>query len=190
MTWCYLLQNSHWQSYWQKWQKILVGSNRQLLIAVSSGAIAAFGTYLAAIIWTNAENQWLATGAIIQGIVSLTTLILLVWSLWGRKTSTEEAKLEGLLIDLGSDNPLKRLIAIRQLTRLIMRHYLASDYYWQTLEYYRLMLSQPQTSIVRNALLESLNILDRETKQQPKQQPVKIPIQLHLTRDRLYHDPS
>jgi hypothetical protein len=190
MSLCYLFQNSHWQRYCQKWQNVLVGSNRQLLLAVGSGAIGAFCTYLAAVVWADAENQWLATGAILQGFASLTTVGLLVWSLWGRKANTLEAKLEQLLIDLSNNDPLKRLIAIRQLTRLIVRNRLSSEHYWQSIEYYYLMLSQPQVPIVKNALLESLDLLGAETGLKSKQNPIKIPVQLHQTRQPVYSDNS
>jgi hypothetical protein len=188
MSVCYLFQNSHWQRYCQKWQNVLVGSNRQLLLAVGSGAIGAFCTYLAAVVWADAENQWLATGAILQGFASLTTLALLLWSLGGKKANRVEAKLEQLLIDLSHNDPLKRLIAIRQLTRLVIHNRLSSEHYWQSIEYYRLMLSQPQVPIVKNALLESLNILGAETELKPKQPPIKIPMHLHKTRQPIYSD--
>ena len=174
---CYLLQNPHWQRYCQKWQRFLVGSNRQLILSVSGGATGAFCTYLAASIWADADNQWLAIGAIVQGFVSLMTLALLVWSLWGKKAHNLETKLERLLADLSHSNHLRRLVAIRQLTRLVKTNRLDSEYYWQAIEYYRLMLSEPQLPVVKNALLESLNTLGRE-KVLKHRSPVKIPLKL------------
>ncbi|MEM7594233.1 MAG: ATP synthase subunit I [Cyanobacteria bacterium P01_A01_bin.83] len=181
MSGCYLLQNSHWQKYWQKLQGMLVGSNRQLAVAVGTGASGAFCTYLAASIWADAENQWLATGSILQGIMSLSTLALLWWSLQGKKTRSIEAKLEQLLADLSHSDRLKRLVAIRQLTRLLVSHRLPADYYWQSIEYYRLMLAEPQAPVVRNALLESLALLDAED---TLKQPLKIKIPLNLQNSR------
>ena len=177
MSGCYLLQNPHWQRYCQKWQRFLVGSNRQLILSVSGGATGAFCTYLAASIWADADNQWLATGTIVQGFASLITLALLVWSLWGKKAHSLETKLEKLLADLSHSSHLKRLVAIRQLTRLVKTNRLDSEYYWQAIEYYRLMLSEPQIPMVKNALLESLNILGGEKvlKHRPT---VKIPLKL------------
>ncbi|MEM8721978.1 MAG: ATP synthase subunit I [Cyanobacteria bacterium P01_G01_bin.39] len=181
MSGCYLLQNSHWQRYWQKLQGMLVGSNRQLAVAVGTGASGAFCTYLAASVWADAENQWLATGSILQGIVSLSTLALLWWSLRGKKTRSIEAKLEQLLADLSNSDRLKRLVAIRQLTRLLISNRLPADYYWQSIEYYRLMLTEPQAPVVRNALLESLALLDAEdTLKQPSK--IKIPLNLQHSR--------
>ena len=177
MSLCYLLQNSHWQRYCQKLQNFLVGSNRQLTLAVGAGATGAFCTYLAASVWADAENQWLATGAILQGVVSLTTLGLLLWSLWGRKNSSTEAKLDLLLADLSNGDRLKRLVAIRQLTRLLVSNRVSAEHYQQTTEYYRLMLSEPQPPVIKNALLESLAVLGvDQTSNKPS--AVKIPIQL------------
>jgi hypothetical protein len=174
----YSLQNRNWQHYWQKWQGFLIGSNRQLVIAVGSGGVGVFSTYLAASIWADAENPWLATGAILQGFGSLTTLVLLVWSLWKKQESSTEVKLDQLLADLTNVDPLKRLIAIRQLTHLVKNGRLSQEYYWQLIEYYRLMLSEAQVPAVRNALLESLDTLGIQKLSPSKRQPVKIPIQL------------
>lgn len=181
MSCCYLLQNSHWLRYWQKWRSLIVGSNRQLVLAVGAGSSGAFCTYLAASVWADADNQWLATGSILQGLVSLTTLGLLLWSLRGKQASSLEAKLDLLLGDLSHGDRLKRLIAIRQLTRLLISNRLSATHYSQTLEYFYLMLSEPQPPIIRNALLESLNLLNTEPEAR-KPAPVKIPLQLQHSR--------
>ena len=174
---CYLCQNSHWQKYFRQWRNFFVGSNRQLTIAVTAGASGAFCTYLAASVWADADNQWLATGSILQSFVSLTTLVCLLWSLRGKKARSIEAKIDRLLTDLGDRNHLKRLVAIRQLTRLLVNNRLSTEHYEQSIEYYRLMLSEPQPPVIKNALLDSLDILGAEKILQ--QAPlVKIPLQL------------
>lgn len=182
MTTCYLIQNSYWQRYYHKWQKFLVGSNRQLALAVGTGATAAFCTYLAASVWVDADNQWLATGAILQGFTSLTTLSILLWSLWYKQDRTAEARLDSFLRDLSHRDSLKRLIAIRQVTRLLIQQSLSTDLASQSIEYFRLMLSEPQLPVVRNALLESLELLTREQLSTPSQPLVRIPMQLKPTR--------
>jgi hypothetical protein len=176
MSACYLAQNSHWQSYCRQWRNFFVGSNRQLSLAVGTGASAAFCTYLAASIWADADNQWLATGNILQGFVSLTTLICLLWSLRGKKASSLEAKLDQLLIDLSDRDRLKRLVAIRQLTRLLINNRLSAEHYEQSIEYYRLMLSEPQPAVIKDALLESLDLLGAAKISEPRS-VIKIPLQ-------------
>ena len=178
MSLCYLAQNSHWQRYCQKWRNFLVGSNRQLVLAVGAGASGAFCTYLAASVWADADNRWLATGSILQGFASLTTLALLLWSLRDRKAASSENKLEQLLADLSHGDRLKRLVAIRQLTRLLVSNRLSSEHYYQTIEYYHLILSEPQPPVIKNALLESLELLGAEPTAN-KNSTVKIPLNLH-----------
>jgi hypothetical protein len=176
MSACYLAQNSHWQSYCRQWRNFFVGSNRQLSLAVGTGASAAFCTYLAASIWADADNQWLATGNILQGFVSLTTLICLLSSLRGKKASSLEAKLDQLLINLSDRDRLKRLVAIRQLTRLLINNRLSAEHYQQCIEYYRLMLSEPQPAVIKDALLESLDLLGAAQILEPRS-VIKIPLQ-------------
>ena len=179
MSLCYLMQNSYWQRYCHRWQNWFTGSNQQLVLAVSSGAAGSFCTYLAACIWADAENPWMATGAILQGSASLITLGILLWSLWHKNDSTVEKKVDSLLSDLSHHEPLKRLIAIRQLTRLLITQSLAADHYSQSIEYFHLMLSEPQTSIVKNALLESLELLDtKQIARLKSQKELKLPLNL------------
>ena len=181
MSVCYLTQNSHWQSYCQRWRKFFVGSNRQLTLSISTGAFGAFGTYLAASIWADTDNQWLATGSILQGIMSLATLIVVLWSLRGKQASSLEAKMDRLLMDLSDRDRLKRLVAIRQLTRLLVNNRLSAEHYQQSIEYYRLMLSEPQPAVIKDALLDSLNILGAD-KIRPQPLAVKIPLKLDRVR--------
>lgn len=183
MSATYLLQNSYWQRYCRQWQSFLTGSNRQLILAVGSGATGAFCTYLAASVWADAENQWLATGFILQGMASLTILSVLLWSLSRKKDNKKvEDKLDRLLEDLSHSNSLKRLVAIRQLTRLLVNQQLPPDSYSQSIEYFYLMLSETQIPVIENALLESLNLLDADPSSKPKYPKVKIPLQLNYSR--------
>ena len=148
MSFCYVLQNSHWQRYCEKWQAFLIGSNRQLILAVSGGAVGSFCTYVAASIWADTENQWLATGTIMQGFASLSTLGILLWSLKQNKGSALENKVDNVLSELSHQEPLKRLVAIRKLTRLLISSSLASDHYAQSIEYFQLMLSLSRIKIL------------------------------------------
>lgn len=185
MSLCYLWQNPYWQKYCQRWQRFLIGSNRQLVLAVGSGAAGSFFTYLAASVWADAENQWLVTGEILQGFASLTTLSVLLWSLSQKKDNSAEAKLDRLLADLSHSESLKRLVAIRQLTRLLIGNNLTADSYSQSIEYFRLMLSEPQLPIVKNALLESLELLDTKQISRLQRSEVRIPIQLQHSRRKI-----
>lgn len=180
MSLSYLLQSRSWQKHCAKWQRFVTGFNRRLTVAVASGGIGGFSTYLAASIWADAENRWLATGLILQGFASVITLGLLIGYLWQGKQHSQESKVEQLLENLTHRDPLKRLIIIRQLTRLLKNSNLPEEYYWQAMEYYQLMLSTPQIPTVQKALLDSLDELNTKQNSQPKPKPIKIPIKLSM----------
>jgi hypothetical protein len=176
MSLSYFWQSNSWQKYCGKWQRWLTGLNRRLLVAVASGGVGGFSTYLAVSIWADAENRWLTTGLILQGFATVITLGLLVSYLWqGKQNSFQVDK---LLDNLTHHDSVKRLISIRQLTRLLKNNYLSEEYYWQAIEYYQLMLATPQIPTVQQALLDSLAELNIGQHSQSTSQPIKIPLQL------------
>jgi hypothetical protein len=174
----YWMQGWNWQVYWSKWERFLRGSNRKLTVAVGSGGLAALATYLAASIWVDSENRWLAVGTILQGLATLLTLILLVWQIITHRNGGNEAKFDQLLTDLSNPNPLKRLMAVRQLTKLTQKTPLSQDSPHQLIEYFCLMLSQEKEPVVRNAILESLQLWERKSFKNTKKLPLQIPISL------------
>ena len=182
----YLMQGWHWQIYWSKLRKFFSGSNQQLTIAVGSGGIAAFSTYMATSIWVDSESRWLATGGILQGLATFITLSLLIWHIISSQSNRDEAKFDQLLTDLTHINPLKRLIALRKLTYLVNNTSLSKNHRYQLVEYLHLMLAQESESIIREALLESLQMWD-ETKQLRRNlQPLQIPINLKQTTNQVH----
>lgn len=157
MVLVYLVQGWNWQVYWYHWRRFLTGSNRQLGIAVGSGGIGALSTYIAASIWADSENRWLATSTILQGFGTLIIILLLLWHILTIRANRDEYQLEELLQDLTAQEPLKRLIAVRQLTHLVNNSGLSRH---ELLEYFRLMLSQEQEPVIREAVLHSLQTWD------------------------------
>lgn len=183
----YLMQGWNWQKYLSAWEKFFTGSNRHLTLAVGSGSIGALSTYMAATIWADSENRWLATGSIFQGLASVFTLILLIWHIFTDRTKRDETKFEQLLTDLSAVEPLKRLIAVRQLTRLANNNKSSQKDRDRLAEYFLLMLSSEQEPIVREALLETLqawNILLKIKNNSPiyseKSKPLQIPISVKV----------
>lgn len=153
MVLVYLVQGGNWQVHWYHWRRFLTGSNRQLGIAVGSGGIGALSTYIAASIWADSENRWLATSTILQGFGTLIIILLLLWHILTIRANRDEYQLEELLQDLTAQEPLKRLIAVRQLTHLVNNSGLSRH---ELLEYFRLMLSQEQEPVIREAVLDGL----------------------------------
>jgi hypothetical protein len=157
----YGLQQGHWQVYRSRLQQFFQSSHRQFTLAVSSGAIAALLTYTAASIWVDAENRWLAMGAIFQGLGTLLTLLLLSWQMLVRRSQDWENQFDRLLDDLTHSDPLRRALAVRQLTRLEVQGKLNSSDRDHLLEYFHVLLAREPEKLVRNSIIDALQRQDR-----------------------------
>lgn len=160
MVLVYWMQEWDWEVPWADIRSSLHNSNLQLTLAASSGGIATFTTYMTASIWVDSKSHWIATGAILQGLGTIATLILLIWQIVSWQKSREEAQMDDLLTDLTDPDPLKRLIAVRHLTRLVTRTR-DSVQHKTVAEYLRLLLSREQESVIQEAVFDSLQALDK-----------------------------
>ncbi|HHP7230779.1 MAG TPA: ATP synthase subunit I [Xenococcaceae cyanobacterium] len=182
----YTVQTHNWHKYRRIWQRLLTNYNRKLTLAISSGGMGAFTTYLVVSIWADAENQWLATGLILQGLATIVTLFLLGWYLWSNQTQKHETRFEQLSQDLTATEPLKRLIAIRQLNILVVTNTVPREYAIRLAEYYHLMLSQPQEPIVTEALLDGLEFFGISVTKEARQNPIQLPLNLVRSPNPVY----
>jgi len=88
MVLVYSMQEWDWQVRWSDIRRFLNGSPVNL--AAVSGGIATLSTYMAASIWIDSDSPWIAAGAILQGLGTLATLILLVWQIISWQASREK----------------------------------------------------------------------------------------------------
>lgn len=175
MSLVYLMQDWNWQVHLSKLRRLISGSNRQLTLAVGSGGIAAISTYMTAIVWVESDSPWMAAGAILQGLGTLATLILLVWQIASRQSQGQEAEINKILGNLTAVEPLKRLIAVRQLSAIAANKSLDIANGRVITDYFRVMLSQEEEPIIREAALDALQKLDNT---QPLKK-VAIPLNLN-----------
>lgn len=171
----YSLHDWDWQIYLSSWRRLFSGTNRQLAIAVGSGGIATLSTYIMVSLWVEPNASWIAAAAMFQGFGTLATLGLLVWQIIKQQTSRDETKCDRLFIDLTDTDPLKRLLAVRHLTRWGTRH-LHPSTQRQVTDCFRLMLSREPEAIVRDAILDSLQVLDDRKILAQGTQPLQIPV--------------
>lgn len=120
MVLVYRMQQWDWQVRWLELWRILTGSNRQLTLAVGCGAFATMGAYMSVSIWVDLENHWLASGLILQNLGLAAVIALVVWLVISQRTSQQQAYLERMLTNLTDADPLKRLIAVREITRWVI----------------------------------------------------------------------
>ena len=150
------------------------GPNRRFVLAVGSGGIITLGAYMSLAIWADSESHWMAVSAILQNFGTIAIAGLLLRQALNLGVSQDEAALDRLLADLTDADPVKRLIAVRQMTDLVnnggfgafrsAKSSLAEPSKRiarsRAAECFRLMLSQEPESLVRNALLEGLQTWD------------------------------
>lgn len=159
----YPLLGFNWQAQWSSWYRFLNSSNRQLTIAVGSGGLAILITYTVTSIWASAANRWLATGAILQGLGTLLTLVLLIWQIISQGAVGQEIELEKLCDGLTQANSLSRLMSVRKLTHLMCKGRLNRVHQLQVSEYLRLMLAQEEEQVIREAILDALQVCSEST---------------------------
>jgi hypothetical protein len=157
----YSMQKWDWQRHLSQIWQLLNSPNSRLALAVGSGGMATFSTYIAATIWVESDNSWIAAGAIVQGFASLLILVLLMWQILSFYGHKEQNNLEQLLVNLTAADPLKRLIAIRRLTKIIASDKVDSQVQQEVLQCLQLLLTQETETIVRDAALDSLQVGER-----------------------------
>jgi hypothetical protein len=159
----YLLQEMGWRATVaevQNWlQDSLKGVNQRFALAALCGGGVTFSTYLASSIWLESDSPWTATGLILQGAATVGTL---GWLLARPRVNPDFAAsptlptLALLLADLTHADPLKRLIAVRQLPDWVAAD---SAQRVHVVEYFQVLLSQEGDENVRSATLQSLQQL-------------------------------
>lgn len=161
----YLLQQGQGKRLWaicqQWWQNV----DRPFVLTVASSLFVAGATYLTLAIWQEVRSSWLVIGFVLQGAAVLMVLGLLGWQVW-QQSQIDRSSLHSeidadRLTDLADPDPLKRLLAVRQLTHALTQPHPALLLTPKELaESFRLMLNRETEPIVCRALLESLQILD------------------------------
>ncbi|ELR99622.1 hypothetical protein GLO73106DRAFT_00034740 [Gloeocapsa sp. PCC 73106] len=166
----YLIPSWNWRHWAQNWANYWTkrGSNRRFSLAVLGGGITAIMVYGFSCIFATVENHWLATGIVLQVLLSLLSFVLLLWQFLNRKSHLHETIWQKWLIDLTDLDPLKRLIAVRQLTNLAGEKKLDGTQLLQLREYLELMLLTETEPLIRQAILTGFTV------------PVNIPLQMPL----------
>lgn len=174
----YLAQEGKWKVPLADLRKVLRGVDRQIVLAVACGAAATLSTYMAASIWADSGSPWVALEETLQTLGIFSTLGLLGWALLTRRARRDETYFNQLLADLTHTDPLKRLIAVRQITHLVASDRVEPGQDRTIADYFRLLLSREPESVIRDAVLEGLYELDTvyqlgQSQQAPLTPPLK-----------------
>ena len=166
----YSMQEWDWQQFWCEIRKFAGSPNRRLALAVISGGIAAVSTYMAFSIWVDSNSRWIAVGAILQGLGTLLILILLIWQIIALYSDREDDYIEQLLTQLTDSNPLKRLIAVRRLDKIVRSNHVNPAVKKNVAQHFGLLLSQESETAIQEVVLDCLQTLDKL----PKLSPPKV----------------
>lgn len=112
----------------------------------------------------------------LQGTGTVAVLVLLLAQLLNRSTTRDRTASNQLLADLTHDDPLRRLIAVRQLTNSVSDQRDQATQRREISDYLRLMLNREAEPIVRDAVLDGLQKLDRTQPLNPAMQPLLKPM--------------
>ena len=181
-------QSRDWQLLRSLVEQFWEGPNRRFVLAVGTGGIATLGAYMSLAIWADSESHWMAVSLILQNFGTIAIAGLLLRQALSLGASKDEAALDRILADLTDADPVKRLIAVRQMTDLVnkggfgpvssVKSSLAPSKRSngkpaptggsstkrsarsRAAECFRLMLSREPEALVRNALLEGLQTWD------------------------------
>jgi hypothetical protein len=161
MVLLYLLQDQQWRKEKlpelnQKLQHQLEGINQPFLWSAIGGGGAAFLSYLAIAAWAETDSHWLATGILIQGLLTCGVLGLGIRQSWRSKAEDiETLEFSHWVEKLSHEDPVARLLAVRQLTATVP----SLTQQKELLEYFQLMVSHEPESLVREAVWQALEAL-------------------------------
>ncbi|MEG4230293.1 hypothetical protein QUA35_29410 [Microcoleus sp. N9_B2] len=174
-------QSWDWQLLRSKSEQFWEGPNRRFVLAVGTGAMATLGAYMSLGVWADSSSHWMALSLILQNLGTIAIAGLLLRQGLSLGAAKDEVALDRILADLTDADPVKRLIAVRQITDLVNqggfgpvssvksslakpaptgatpRKRIACSH---AAECFRLMLSREPEALVRNALLEGLQTWD------------------------------
>lgn len=166
----YLLHDWKLEFPWATLRKLVDSCNQPLVLAIAGGGMATLTTYLATSIWIESESHWIASGAILQGMGTLAVLVLMIWQGLNRQANRDRVHYNQMLADLTHDEPLKRLIAVRQLTAIVPETGNQPGKRREVADYFRLMLSRETEVVIREAVLDGLQMLERVQQLKPATQ--------------------
>jgi hypothetical protein len=161
----YLFQDEQWRK--EKWpqlngqlQQQLEGLNRPFLWSAIGGTGAAFFSYLALAAWAETDDHWLATGILLQGLLTVGVLGLGIRQWWMQDKiaeNVEAIEFSHWVEKLSHEDPVSRLLAVRQLSTIAQSGSLTQQK--EILDYFQLMLDRESEELIREAIWQGLEPL-------------------------------
>jgi hypothetical protein len=146
------------------------------------GGCTGFVTYLATSIWVESQSHWLAAGVLLQGVGTVAVLAVLTHQIAQRAVAEPKQTQSISVTDLTDDAPLRRLIAVRQLTQMAAGLEMNHPQRQELLDYLHLMERYETEPLVRAAVRSGCQQLAPLRQLHPGSQPQ---MQIHSSRRQL-----
>lgn len=172
----YRLPQLNWQLYGLTIRQRLARANPRWSKAIAGGVATTLLLYGMASVWATAETPWMGISTMVQDFGAIAIVGLLIGHFLERRRQQLETSRQVWLRELTAEDPLKRLIAVRELTADADRN--ASRFRQRSRshlkDYLRLMLDRESDSCVRAAIVEGLQQLEPEAASPVKSQQSKV----------------
>lgn len=171
MVLMYLLQDEEWRRKLpevnEQVKTQMASWNRPFVWSALAGGSAAFLSYLALSAWLETDSHWLATGILVQGLMTVGVLGLGVRQAIGRSAAqsfdpnNRTVELASWVQMLSHTDATARLLAVREMTAIGLGESLGGSLgeKKQVLEYFQLFLGQESEEMVRDAVWEGFERL-------------------------------
>ena len=178
------------QVSWRDLSQWLSSVNSPLAITLASGGLVTLSTYVALSIWQALGSPLLALTIVLQGIGILVILGLLVWQVLSQPGMATDSRFDCWVTDLVAADPLRRLIAVRQINQFVQSSQLDLQQQRMAEEYLQLLLQRESEPFVHDAALEGLRLLDRTEAAQPSPVQPRLPKRMVFKHRRSVLKPS
>ena len=171
MVLMYLLQDEEWRRKLpevnEQVKMQMESWNRPFVWSALAGGSAAFLSYLALSAWLETDSPWLATGILVQGLMTVGVLGLGIRQAIGRSAARSfdpndrTVELASWVQMLSHTDATARLLAVREMTAIGLGKSPGESLSpkKQVLEYFQLFLGQESEEMVRDAVWEGFERL-------------------------------
>lgn len=129
------------------------------LLAVGGGLLSLIASYMTLLIWQDTNSLGLSLALLLLELGVLSLLGLFLWQILKQdKPELNSTQLDYWINNLTALDPLKRLIAIRQINRFVASTRSDRVRTQEIKEYFQLLLEQESEPIIQNAIAEGLKI--------------------------------
>ena len=150
-------QNKNFQNIVLNWYIFFNSPKGKLTLAIMGGCLGILGSYTTLSMLSSIKNRWLASELIFQNIGVCTILAILFSQLFGLSEKKQNTEFKRLVSQLTEVNPLKRLIAVQNISCLLKKKQLTASQEKEVLEYFAIILNQEEEIIIRQNILKSLS---------------------------------